>query len=299
MYLQDYVNNVDTKDHRSHCFLLPLLLQAQSTFYPFLSYTSYRGGSFKDADMAAGIYANISHDTHIFKLGLECKDTAHKENNSSSFDNFQTNLIAGYTTEIADKIFLDATAHLILSDLYQADTNQIYLIGLSYKKLASFLFGLDTAYALYNAYSLVDNVTQISPYFGFWYGKTNSLMGHIFTKVTYNYTKPSGANVVLSKTYNNGELFIQQFTTHFINSLAFSFGKNINLVKDKGFSVYNANEIHDRGLTVSSEYKINPDTNIKLSYVYEEIATEYDPLLGDSLENAKMYRFVLSGTLRF
>ncbi len=270
------------------------LLAGNTFLYPFVAYTSY-SGSFKKSEAGFGLYANVVDGKHLFKLGAEYKDASY---NDTRFDSFQSDLSVGYTLSAANHLSWDLAAHLTLSDLYQADATQVYLAGVSYVKKQRFSLGMHLYYSRYNDYSLADSVTQLSPYWGIWFGESASPAGRIFFKATYNYINPSGDNVALRKHYDNAELSVLHFKGNFTNTLAVSFGKSVNLVKDKAFTVYNYNEIHDRGLLLSSAYALSKRGKIKLTYIYEEF-DEYDPLLGSSKQNASLDRFVLSASLRF
>lgn len=278
-------------------FLFSFSLNAQSTLYPFYFHSSYKNG-YKSSDNSAGIYYDFKKNENLFKVGYEYKDT--KYENNSSYDNYQHDFILGYSRFISDKLLLDAAAHLTISDLDQADTNQAYLLGLTYVKQKRFSLGLDIDFAKFNENSFTDSLWQISPNLALWFGERDSMLGEVLFKVTYNYTNPGRENTDLSNRYNHAELSLKQFTTNFTNIFAFSFGKSLYLLKDKGFTFYNNNEVHTQGMILSSAYRIDPRSSIKLSYIYERYDA-YDPLLSSStkMEDAKMRRFVLSGSWKF
>ena len=289
-------------------------LFASDVIYPFVAYSSYTS-SFKTHDVLSGVYGSFSNADDTFYFGYEYKDTKASSDtntsdtnttniadtnttNNSSYNSKQHDFIVRYTKQLSTHVALDVAGHISLSTLAQTDLNQIYLIGLSYTKKERFSFGVDLSYSLYNNYSLADDLYQVSPYFGLWYGDRFSRMGKVQMKLTYNYINPSNTNVALAATYNNFEIALKQVGEHFINIFAYSFGKNINIVKDKGFTVYMNNEIHNQGMILSSALILSADAQLKLSYIMENF-DEYDPYLSSMKQDATMHRFVLSGFLRF
>lgn len=264
------------------------------TVHPFGSHASYSGG-FKSSDTSLGIYLDRKIGSQLLKAGYEYKDTSYTD---ATYDNYQNDLIVGYSRALSPLFKLDLAAHFTISSLDQADRNQIYLAGLSYIQKERFTLGADLAYSDYNNKSLAKNVMQISPYFGFWYGDLLSTLGRIYVKFNYNYIDPDGANVSLQSRYNSAEFSIRQYTKNFNNMFAYSFGKSVHLVKDKGFTVFNNNEIHTQGFILSSAYRIDAASLIKLSYIYERYDA-YDPVLSASKNDVKSKRFLLSASLKF
>lgn len=277
--------------------LFSLLLQAQSTFYPFYFHSFYKGG-YKSSDDSTGVYYDYKNCGHLFKAGYEYKITQYT--NNTNYDNYQHDFIVSYSRFISPRLLMDATAHLTLSDLAQADTNQAYLLALSYVQKKQFHIGIDVDFAKFNKHSLTDSLWQFSPNLSLWYGEHGSRLGELLLKLTYNYSHPQGKNIALNNHYSSTELSIQHFTQSFTNVFAFSFGKSLYLLKDKGFTFYNNNEIHTQGMIFSSAYKINNFSSVKLSYIHE-LYDAYDPLLNSatSIQDAKMGRLVLSASWKF
>lgn len=269
-------------------------LAADITIHPFGTHATYNDG-FKKSDTSLGIYLDKEYKNRLFKAGYEYKDTSYHD---SAYDNYQNDFIVGYSSPISQKLVLDLAAHFTLSNLDQANHNQIYFGGVSYIKKERFSLGLDLAYSKYNDKSLANELMQFSPYFGFWYGDLLSTLGRVFIKFNYNYINPNEEKISLQRRYNSAEFSIRQYTKNFNNMFAYSFGKSINLVKDKGFTVFNNNEIHTQGFILSSAYKINASSIIKLSYIHERYDA-YDPVLSTSKNNVKSKRLLLSGSLKF
>ena len=270
------------------------VLNADVTIHPFGTHATYKDG-FKRSDTSLGVYLDNRYEKQLFKVGYEYKDTTYT---NSTYDNYQNDLIVGCSSPLSKHLLLDLAAHFTFSDLDQANHNQIYLGGISYVKKEHFSLGIDIAYSKYNDKSLAKKVLQLSPHFGFWYGDILSRLGRVFVKFNYNYINPGQENVSLQHRYNSAEFSIRQYTKNFNNIFAYSFGKGLNLVKDKGFTVFNNNEIHTRGFILSSAYKINRTSLIKLSYIYERYDA-YDPVLSASKSDVESRRLLLSGSLKF
>ena len=273
---------------------------ADFSVFPFASYSTYSG--LKKDSYGGGLYANLDFGNQNISFGAEYRDTTYNiqsDDNVTEFDNYQVDTTLVYSAYISSYYKVDMGAHVTFSDLYQADTNQIYLIGFSFDRPYRFALGVDTYYSVYNDYSMADNVLEINPYYGIWHGERGSFMGQIYSKFSYYYTHPSNPNVTtLSNNYHAFEISFYQYKTSWTNSLTFIYGKNLNLAKDKLFTVYNNNELHDMGLNLSCGYNFTPNAKLKFIYTYERY-DEYSPLLQNYTKSSKMNRFILSGTFNF
>ena len=276
------------------------ILLADSSLYPYISTATF-GGHYKKSDYSAGMYGDYKEGGNLFKLNYEYKKTNYHDLNVSA-DNFQHDFIAGYSGYANETLLIDATAHFIASSLKQADKNQIYLLGVNYVRKDQFLISADFAYSHYNGSSLTKSLWQITPSFSFWFGEEGASLGRILLRLSYSYIDPlsTNANASLSKRYNTGELSFKQFTTNFTNLFSLTFGKGLYLVKDKGFTVYNNNEIHTMILALSSMYHITQNTSVQLSYVWDKF-DEYDPLMttSTSYNDVNSHRFLLAAQWRF
>ncbi len=304
---------------------------------PYVFMSTY-DHSFKDKDRGIGVYGSFKEGVSEWKFGVEYKTTTYVSNlsfldsNSSDsndtnttpsdtnttalystadtnetnettmtfndYDNYQGSIIVGYSRRLTQHVVFDAAFHYILSDLEQADGNEIFFGALSYYNPYQYNIGLEMAYSIYNDKSLANDVMQFTPYFASWFGEPGSLMGRIYYKLAYYYIIPFQENVSLKNSYSHFEFNLYQTTTYFINRIAFSFGDGINLVKDKGFSVDNDNMISDTGVLLSSTYKLNEKIHVRGTYIYEKYS-EYNPILTLHIDSAKMSRFMVSALFRF
>ena len=274
-------------------FLTTTLL-GSTTYYPFLTYSTFNN-SFKTKDMGVGIYGDFTSQKQNYKVGLEYKESSYEE---GKFDNFQLDTTLGYERFFSNNILFDAALHITLSDLYQADLNQVYYLGIGYIKKQRLSFGLDNYYSIYNNYSLAKSVIQFSPYCSYFYPLSHGKYGKISFKLNYNFISSSKTNVPIDSSYHSGELALSYFKRAYEINFSYFFGKSINLVKDKAFSVYNNNEIHKNSYNLSFAYMLKPAKTIRFSYLYK-CFDEYDPLLGSRKNSAKLNRFVLSANFKF
>ncbi len=282
---------------KSYLFLLisSISFGAELSLFPFFTFTNY-SATLKKQDFSVGTYLHKRDAEHLFKAGLEFRDTSYHD---TTLDNYQIDTTLFYENHLCKYIFAHASAHFIVSNLKQANKNQAYLVGLSYKKKDSFDFGIEASYSIYNTNSLAKNVTQYSPYFAFWYGEQGSLLGKIHTIFRYNSIQPSQANIALKSTYSNAEFKIIEYTTNFINIFAYTYGDTLYLVKDQGFTLYNNNEIHKQGILLSSSYRFFPNTRFKISYIYQEFEEYHPTTLQRVSQNAHLNRFILSANINF
>jgi len=237
-------------------------------------------------------------DSNATALYNGATDTNETNETFNDYDNYQGSIIIGYSRKLTQHVVFDAAFHYTLSDLEQADKNKVFFAALSYYNPYSYNVGLEMAYSMYNDKSLANNVVQFTPYFASWFGQPGSLIGRIYYKLAYYYIIPFQENVSLKSSYSHFEVSLYQNTENFINKVAFSFGDGINLVKDKGFTVYNDNVISDKGLLISSTYKVDDMISVRGAYVYEKYS-EYNPILTLYTNSAKMSRFIVSALFQF
>ena len=263
---------------------------------PFFSFASYNGG-YKEKDFTAGLYGSKTISSSLYKAALEYKQTTYK--NDPSLEYYQNDATLGMHNTLSKNFFTDIAAHWTFSSLYQADLNQAYLVGGGYKSDdKKFITGIDTAYSNYNGFSLADALWQFSPYI------TTAWMtqdvGTFSLSATYNYINPEHPNIALKKSYHSFELKLKHSYSQWRTNAALNIGESLNLLKDKGFTLYNNNEIHTLTALFSLGYLTTSSTLWKISYIYDRFDA-YEPLLRTSLpkKNASMSRLLLLGMFRF
>jgi len=243
------------------------LLASDSTLIPYLSQTDYSDGSKSDSTIG-GLYYRYSTATHTYELGFE--KIALKFNDSNTSDLKQDDITFVYSYQMDKNYKLKTGLHYILSNESYINKTTIFLLGLGYIEKKSFKLGANLAISLYSSSALASKIIQLKPYYGFTYGERNSVMGKFYTKFNMYIIHPKEITTSLKHTYYSYELELNHSKGNFTNKVSGWIGEQLYALRDNGFTVYNLNEEHNGGFSISSRYSINSDIGLKLAYVYED-----------------------------
>ena len=256
---------------------------AKMNIAPFYGVIDYANAS-KDKGSNYGIYLN----NQDFQAVLEYQDIKFipdiNSTDTNNTDFTQTNLALSYMFN--DYIY--GSLNYINSSNKQYDGAYTALIGLN-KKFDSFNLGLDYSYSDYGN-TIVDTVNQLTPYVSFSFGDYNSLMGHYYTKITYDYILPDANDNNLSSEYTSFGISLTQNKGDFQNSIRYYFGDHIFSVRDRGLSVQNFEEIYEDSLSLSSKYNINSSISVQLSYIQRNYK-EYGESSKSKLNNTLLFLY--------
>lgn len=263
------------------------LLAMDVTLVPYAADSKYEGIS-KDSSSITGLYSKFSTPNYSVELNYE---NMNLEDINSSVDKIkQTDLVARYSQLLSDYYKLNAGAHFIKSDNNESHDAKVYFLGVKYFKKNRFDVALDIVYSTYDNNATADDVRQIRLSTGKTFGNYKSKMGKFIAKVGARmiYLKYTDSNSTLDSRNSSYDLSLTQFKGAFINKISWWSGDQLYAVRDRGFSVYNLDELHETGITLSSRYSITKDMGLMLSYTKENfIDLELD-------EEDSMERILLS-----
>ena len=269
------------------------LLALDATFVPYAAESRYEGVT-KDKSSITGLHTKfftsdysieLSYENTDFEYINQDDDNSTADSNSTTDKLKQTDLAISYSQLISKNYKINAGAHYITGDNNESHDAKVYFLGLKYFKKNRFDIGADLAYSTYDNNATADDVRQIRVYAGMTFGNYKSKMGKFITKVgaTMIYPQYTDSNSTLKSRYSSYDLTVTQLKGAFINKLSWWSGKQMYAVKDRGFTVYNLNELHETGLTISSRYTIDKDMGLMLSYTKEQFI-DLDVNQDDSME---------------
>lgn len=275
-------------------FATSLVAQSKIIFVPYLSNASY--GSSSPADLNAtninnqkdsitGIYSLFDESHYSFEFAIESKKLSYTQQNQTHILN-QTNYIASYKSSLKNNLKLNTLIHYIGSSFSQDNGMIASLLGLNYLSARKVNLGVEVAYSIYNSKKSAPKVLQIKPYLSYPYGRKDSAWGMIFPKISFYYIKPTSSNIPLQESYFSTEFKLIHLKNNFTSSLSYWAGKQLYALRDNGFTLYNLDNIHESGLSLSSRYRWSQTIGIKASYQNEY----YIPL--GSKQNQYMHRYL-------
>ncbi len=271
-----------------------LLAQSKNIFVPYLSYASYGSSSAADAnatninnkkDRIVGIYSLFDAGDHSFEFAIESKKLSYTKQNQTKILN-QTNYIASYKSYLKNNLRLNTVIHYIKSSFSQDNGMIASVIGLNYVSGKKVNLGVEMAYSIYNANKKAPKVFQTKAYLSYPYGRKDSAWGMIFPKITFYYIKPLSSNIPLKDSYFSTEFKLIHLKNHFTSAISYWAGKQVYAIRDDGFTLYNLDNIHESGFSVSSRYTWSEAIGFKTSYENEY----YKPL--GSKQNQYMHRYI-------
>jgi len=249
-----------------------LFAESKITIAPYLSYASYEGNVINN-DTLVGFYSLFDWKDYSLEFSAESKNL--KYTNGSSLK--QRNYIASYKTYLKSNMRLNTLVHYVLNNDNASNGTTSFLVGINYKTKNKITYTLQSAYSLYNTQALANKYLQIKPSVGYIYGHKDSNYGQLFPKISFYYIMPFSPNAALDTSYFSTEIDLVHVKNAFRTKGSIWFGKQINALRDNGFTIYNLKQIHTSGFTLSSRYKLNKDTGLTLSY-----SNEYYNMIGNS-----------------
>ena len=266
---------------------LNLFAESTVTIVPYISSANYDINSVADAnatdtntttdtnssinsrgaiksDILIGLYSIIDDNYQTIEFSLELKKLTYQNNDKLT----QINLASSYKKYLTKNFKLNTLLHYISNNI-ESDGTTIALVGVNYIKSSRLKLNLQAAYSIYNSESLANKILQIKPTASFTYGHKNSNWGILYPEISLYYIKPYSENVTLDSSYYSTELSLTHVKESFRTKLSYWVGKQLYAVRDNGFTIYNLNEIHNSGTSLSFQYKIDNSLGIKASYTSE------------------------------
>lgn len=265
--------------------LFNVLLSAQSQvmLVPYQSISTYNNTSSGDAnaseplskdDKTIGLYYLFNDTTYTVELALEKKSLNYSDKKIS-----QTNFVSSYKTYLSKNIKINTLLQYASNSRSQSDTIYAPLLGLTYITHSNLHIGLEAAYSMYDSKALSSKVLQLKPSIDFAYGHKDSAWGMLYPKISLYYIKPISPNSSLEKNYISTEFEVIHKNGLFTSKVSYWIGKQLYAIRDNGFTIYDLNEIHNRGALISTRYKFNTMLGLKASY-----NTEYYTTFGTTKE---------------
>ena len=263
---------------------ITLFADTKITIVPYISSATY-DSNLTDKDILSGIYTHIKNDAQTLEFSIESKKLTYT--NTSNIDKLnQLDFTIAYATPIDNEINIYTLLHYISNDA-KSNKAKIFLLDITKKYNNNMNLNLELAYSFYNQNTLAQRIIQVKPSLKLKYGHINSKWGVLHPKISFYYIEPSGENITLQKSYFSSEFALTHIKGSFVTSMNIWFGEQINAVRDRGFSVYNLDELHTHGYLISSRYKYSNDLGLKLSYTGETYKTYTSAVLGTSDEIQK------------
>jgi hypothetical protein len=261
----------------------------ETVLIPFTSNTDYDKGD-KSKGLSAGFYTKFYHDSNALEFEYE-KSVI--EFSSPSILYKQDNIITSYSSLLNEHYKMRGTLHYISSTYKQSDNSLTALLGLKYFQQNEINFGANVSLSSYPNSLIATSTIQLQPYFGFQLGNYNSKFGLLYIKLNYYIIHPRSTTSVVKYSYESYEISIKQNIGSFTNYISGWTGKQLYPVRENGFSIYNFNEIHNGGFSLYSQYKLDKNVGIKLSYIYEDFTES------STLNNTVMNKYILSADFNF
>jgi len=272
---------------------LSIFADSKIAVAPYLGFASYDSNT-SDKDTLIGMYSIMIEDTYSIEFSIESRTLTYTDTTKLK----QINLATSYKAKLKNNIKLNTLFHYISSNQDQSDGTIITLFGAEKKYKNNLELGLQASASFYNLDSLAKKIFQIKPTIEFDYGHKSSKWGALHPKISFYYIKPSAENVTtLENSYFSTELELTHINSTFINKASIWFGEQLYAVRDNGFTIYNLNELHTKGWSISSRYKIDNNLGAKLSYTNENYQTFSAATLGTKEE--KMSRILLVADFSF
>ena len=264
-------------------FNVLLVAKAKIMLVPYQSSSTYNNTPSGDTNASeplskdhktTGLYYLFKDTTYSIELAVEKKSLNYSNENIS-----QTNFVSSYKTYLYKNVKLNTLFNYASKSRSQSNTIKVPLIGLTYITHSNLNIGLETAYSIYDSKALSSNVLQLKPSIGFAYGHKDSAWGMLFPKVSLYYIMPMSSTSSLEKNYISTEFQLIHRNGLFISKVSYWAGKQFYAIRDNGFTIYDLNEIHTSGSSISTRYKYNKMLGLKASY-----STEYYKTFGTTKE---------------
>lgn len=263
-------------------FNLSLFAQSKIMLVPYQSYATYNSQSsdtnvsdpLNNGDLTSGLYFIAYDSTYSFELALEDKSIDYANTKIN-----QINLVSSYKTYISDNVKVNTLIHYASNSRSQSNTIYVPLVALTYISHSNLNVGLETAYSMYDSQALSSKVLQLKPSISFAYGRKDSAWGMLFPKISMYHIIPISPNSSLKSNYVSTEFELVHKNGLFTSKVSYWAGEQLYAVRDNGFIIYDINEIHTSGASISSRYKFNKMLGLKASY-----NTEYYNTFGSTKE---------------
>jgi len=248
-------------------FTITHLFAADITLVPYLVKSSYDGVS-KDSSMIGGVYSKYKTADYTVELSYENMKLDY--NSTSTLKTIkQDDFTVAYSQLLSSTKKIKGTVHYILSNNTQSDKAKVYYMDFQHFKKNRFNVGLEIAYSRYDTSAIADDIRQARLYYGSSFGDYKSTMGKFIATIGVTLISPkyTDSNSSLESSYSSYDLSLTQYKGKFINKLSWWAGDQLYAVKDSAFTVYNLNELHDTGLSLSTRYSLNSNSGVSLSYL--------------------------------
>ncbi len=250
------------------------------TLVPYVAYSEYQKDA-KDKALIRGVYTKFTNPKYSVELNIEKTNLDYNR----TYDTTQNDFVLAYSQLLSNNYKFHSSLHYISSDNNQSDKTKVIFLGLQRFKQNKFDLGIEFAYSRYEETALAENIGQARVYGGLTFGDYKSMMGKYIAKLgaTLLYPEYTNSNSSLKSNYSSYDISLTQFKGAFINKVSYWYGEQLYGVRDRGFVVYNLNELHESGIYISSRYSLYEDMGLSLTYTKENF-NDLDTNIDDCME---------------
>jgi hypothetical protein len=240
---------------------------------PYIGYTNYDDTE-KEHGYNVGVYSKLKEEKHSFELLLDYNAINYKNDINSSDSNTtfspsstkNINIALLYNYDIDNSFKLYSALNYINSSDHKYNHLISLLAGLE-KRINQFKFGTNVSFSKFNSSSVAKSAEQITPYFGFYFGDYNSLMGNFFTKISYDFISLHSVQNNMKSSYSPHSISFINFKNNFETKLEMWFGKSLYALRDKGLTKHYLADVYKDSIILSSKYKVSKEFSVQLSYM--------------------------------
>lgn len=274
------------------------LLAEHTLSAPFVGYTTYNDSQLesgydvgvfsqtKDENATYNIFLNYNHLTNVGDTN-ETNATSDEE----TIKNISISLLKKYNLADDLKLLTAINYNLSTDDRY----DQVFsVLGGLEKSMDIIKFGANVSYSKFNDDALAKSTTQVSPYFAFYFGHPNSVMGNFYTKIMYDtILLNSLADTTMSKRYRSHALNITHFKHGFETNVQLWFGETLYALRSNGLVNQFLNIKYKDSALVSVKYNLSDTIALQLSSLSQTYMAIEDT------EDSKLKTYILAAYFKF
>lgn len=240
---------------------------------PFVGYTNYNDIE-KENGYNIGVYSKLKKEKHSFEILLDYNTISYNSDinssdlnttySPSSTKNIDMALVYNYDVDNSFKLY--SSLNYINSSDHKYNHLISFLAGLE-KNVNNFKFGTNVSFSKFNSSSVAKSAEQITPYFGFYFGDYNSLMGKFFTKISYDFISLHSVQNNMKTSYSPHAISIINLKNNFETKLEMWFDKSLYAVRDRGLTKHYLADVYKDSIILSSKYKASKEFSVQLSYM--------------------------------
>lgn len=255
------------------------------TLMPYGGYIDY-SDSIKEKAYYGGVYGSYFKSPYKLEFDVGHLEITYKDS-TPKYKQTDLTLIGNYY--IGKNVALRAGIHNMFIDQKDNSNNydNVLFAGILYYKTYQYNLGLDVYRSDYDGFDVV----QISPKYGFNFGKYKSSIGSFYAEAQLNFINISQPGYTSKRDYVNLDLKLQNFNGAFTTELFTSIGKSAYKVAKGGFAVYNLKEEYKYSFGASVGYSFKDASFLKATYTRSKFS--------ENGNDAKSNNFMLSFSKSF